>query len=226
MEPSVRRLSFDACNDDDYASCDSSLSKETSEVQVTPSPARSNTTYPHSYNIREMTEDLLGEGNLFDMDDWESMNMNSSPDYDVVPQRLDKFKTIEDPERGKIAFESDYATNLISNEMITEHNMILTRIRHTLGIQEDKYPTLDDLMKYFFGPVSKITTLFLDQLGTDYLTFLKLLSTICILQGYRMSMTLLHHEDGAVDKEIINVSIEWNLFFSKWNNELNKFILS
>ena len=136
-----------------------------------PSPARRYTNNPHSYNIKEMTHDLLGERSLFDMDDWESMNMNSSPDYDIVPQRLDKFKTIEDSERGKIYFESDYATEVISNEMRTEHNMILTRICHTLGIEEDKYPTLDDLMRYFFGSASKITTLFLDQLETNYLTF-------------------------------------------------------
>ena len=41
-----------------------------------------------------MKEDLLGEGNPFDMEDPESINMNSSDEYDVVPQKLETFKLI------------------------------------------------------------------------------------------------------------------------------------
>ena len=91
--------------------------------------------------------------------------------------------------------------------MRPEHNMILSKMCQTLAIANHEFPTLDDLMKYFFDPTSKVTTLLLDQLGTDYLTLLNTLSTICILQGYRMPMTLLHHEDGSVDEKIINMSI-------------------
>ena len=45
-----------------------------------------------------MTEHLLGEGNLFDMEDRESIIMNSSYENDVVSQKLENFKLIKDPD--------------------------------------------------------------------------------------------------------------------------------
>ena len=43
----------------------------------------------------------MSEDNLFDMEDRGSISKNSSDEYDVVPQKVEKFKLIEDPDKIK-----------------------------------------------------------------------------------------------------------------------------
>ena len=210
MESSNRRLSFDSC-EQDYESCDSvqghiANHTEIESYQVTPSPFRATQSSTSNYTLHQMTEDLLCPDGISGLTMEEMYDSTHSEEREVVPQKLENFKKITGIQKSKIIFKCDESTQIISKAMITEHEMILRQVRQTLSISGDDYPTVDDFIKYFFGPVSRLTGIFLQELEIDYLTFLKWLSTIFILQAYRMSFTLLNHQDGALNKNILTVS--------------------
>ena len=204
MESSIRRLAFES-SDDGFESCDSKEdgSEFNDSVQnnyVTPS---SQGRKRDTYGINEMTQDLLkdstqnGKLNCIFDDDVEV------DDYEVLPQKLENFKSLTDPERSSIVFEPDESTQTVSKSMQTEYEIILNRIRKSLSLNANTDPTIDDLVNYYYGPSSEMTKLFLDYLNLDYSTFLRWISTIFILQSYRMSITLLYHEDGLIDKKLL-----------------------
>ena len=231
MESSYRQLAFDSC-DEDYESCDSvqvAIANNTgseSNIQVIPSPFRTLNSSSANYTIHEMTEDLLSLDGISGLTIEESIYARGGDDYDVIPQRLDNFKKVTDPQKSRITIGEDDTTKIISKAMITEHSMILRKVRQALLIEEDEYPNMDDFIKFFFGPLSKLTGLFLEQLEIDYLTFLKWLSTIFILQAYRMSYTLLSHGDGVIDRNILIVSKANSSFFTNpFTHSLHSFIL-
>jgi hypothetical protein len=164
-----------------------------------------------------MTADLLSPDGISGLTMEESTYARGGDDYDVIPQRLDNFKKVTDPHKSRITFGEDDTTKIISKAMVTEHTMISRRVKQALLIEEDEYPNMEDFIKFFFGPFSKVTGLFLEQLEIDYLTYLKWLSTIFILQAYRMSYTLLSHGDGVIDRNILLVS---NAKSSSFNNTI------
>ena len=70
-------------------------------------------------------------------------------DYGVLPQKVENFKSVTDPGRTQIVFESDEFTQTVSKAMQSEYTMIINRIRQTLTIDAGTEPTIDDLVHYF-----------------------------------------------------------------------------
>ena len=195
-------------SEDDYESCDSSfhlLDGSQFYTNVTPSPSkRSNS--GGTYKISEMTRDLL---EYYDTDGcccYHDLKEDNSIDVGVIPQKLENFRKIEDDRKKQITFGEDMATETLSHSMVQEYKMVETALLRTFGVQDIKQLTLNDLVEYFFGPKSTVTELFLETLGVRYSTFLKWINTIFIMETHNMSINLLTHDDGVLDKEVINVS--------------------
>ena len=155
------------------------------------------------YGISEMVEDVI-ESDI----GWDEYTKEdfSNKDADIKPQKLDNFTAIRDDEKVKIRFETDAATKILSKSIREENKMITAKIHIALNKSEEDGIDMDDFIQYFFGTQSEMTTVFLHHLGIDYLTFLKWISTILILQSYRLSISLLHDTNGIIDKKIIDVS--------------------
>ena len=139
--------------------------------------------------------------------DWiqeEEQGINETPVPEILQQRIEDYTRIEDQEKTEITFLEDAATKTISDAMRTEYQMILNKIKQNLRTDNENHPDINDLVEYFFGSASRITTVFLEQLEMDYITFLKWIGTILLLQAYRKSFTLLKHDDGVINTQIIN----------------------
>ena len=164
MESFGRRLSFDSSNDD-YESCASSGERNDHRSESAASSQSQNNDVLNfnssRYSFIEMREDMLGPDSLFLTEIEDLVKEIDEDGYDVLPQKLEEFCKVTDSEKTKTTFEDDGATKEISEDMETEHQMILHRIRKTLSIPDDKLPSLDDLVNYFYGPTSRITSIFL-----------------------------------------------------------------
>jgi hypothetical protein len=134
------------------------------------------------------------------------------PSYDVgvTPQAINDFYPINDHAMNKIMFGEESA----QRDMCMEHQMILQKFKDMDTDERgnaDKEPNLNDIFAIYFGMDSLITQTFLQKLNVTYLEFLKLLSTISVMQAYRLSATLIYDKQTLLNKHIIEVSsIEYN----------------
>ena len=120
---------------------------------------------------------------------------NTKDNSEVIPQVLDDFNVIEDDDMNKIRFEEESTKNDLEEAMVQEHDMIQNKLKIAMGEkwEQDKiHPTLNEIYSIYFGPKSLVTRVFLAKLSCCYANFLKLLSTIAVMQAYRLSATLLY----------------------------------
>ena len=210
MESSIRRLDFSS--EDGYESCESFGGL----CSIEDNALRSTSMNPHhpsfqagmettnGYTIQELTNELLCADGLFGIE-MDHLHSGRDEEYDVLPQKLENFQKIQEPRKTKILFTEDGSKKEVSKAINTEFKMIKSKLKRSLNLN-DRLPNLDDLVTFFFGPSSKITNLFLEHLEIDYLMFLKFISTILVLQAYRLSMTLLQHDDSMINKTKLQVS--------------------
>lgn len=222
----IRRLRFDFSRGFETDQSDNCAESIQNRRSVTENPT---SLCEAPYTIRQMVEDV-SESDLA-VCDFLGEDV-STRDVDVTPQKLENFTAIRDDFKLKIQFELDGATKILSNSMTAEKKMISSKVCGALNKEEESDVTIDDFVNYFFGRKSKMTTLFLEHLGIDYLTFLKWISTILILQSYRLSISLLHDKNGIIDKNIIDVSTFLVYFFlisnktSHWMNSYHSYRMS
>lgn len=121
------------------------------------------------------------------------------------------FKSIPPLEKHNVLYTEDKATKEMEHSMRVECDMINTSIRETMRIPPSEEVTSEDLFGFYFGQSSKIANLFMKHLGTDYVYFLKFLSTTFILQAYRLSITMLFEKSSLIDDNVIKVRMCRNL---------------
>ena len=242
MSSLSRRLVFDS-SDEDYQSCDSNDkrspfsttehhdgndkgTRDTLWNDFSINTSQQTSSSFSAYSIEDMIKDLMDPDAQFDVvqNEFLQFETNTISDQELAPQLIEDFRCIEDDEKLDISFTEDSATKTISNSMIAEFEMTSSKIKQVLQISDDTVPDVNDLVEYFFGPSSRTTTIFLEQLSIDYKTFLKWIGTILILQAYRLSYTLLIHDDGAINKKIINASDYQEIMNAgNWNQETHFF---
>ena len=130
--------------------------------------------------------------------------IENSSDTSVVPQKIEDFSELQDEDLKKVTFDVDKAKSMVEISFKNEVTMILKGCRH--NFKKDK-PSIHDLFHYFFGEQSMIVKHLQDHLSVDYEIILKLLHTIFVMQGYRLSASQLFDRNGLIDKEVINVSL-------------------
>ena len=218
MKNLSRRLQFDS-SDEDYESCSSNEFRSSRDTvyneefegnnrndSTSTSTSRQLSMTDNKYSIDEMVTDLLNPEAECDWIQEEEHGTNETSVPEVLLQHINDYTRIEDQEKTEVTFFEDAATKTISDAMMTEYQMISNKIKQNLRSDNENHPDINDLVEYFFGSASRITTVFLEQLEMDYITFLKWIGTILLLQAYRLSFRLLKHDDGVINKQIIDVS--------------------
>ena len=185
---------------------------------VTPSPNRVMEAFQHNeegdrnYSIASLIQDVECNYDDYEMLTHEITSWirgNAQDTSEVIPQVVDDFNVIEDDEMNKIRFEEESAKNDLEETMVQEHDMIQKKLKTIMGEnwEQDKiHPTLNEIYSIYFGPKSLVTKVFLAKLSCSYEDFLKLLSTIAVMQAYRLSATLLYDKNGIINKHKLEVS--------------------
>jgi hypothetical protein len=188
---------------------------------VSPSPPRRGRNTPGSertgleentYSIASLFNDVASNFDDYEMltHDVTSWVMDQpTHNVGVTPQAINDFSPINDIEMNEIMFGHDSAKGDIEETMSMEHRMIIEKFQD-MDTDEtrdaDREPNLNDIFDIYFGMESLITQTFLQKLNVTYLEFLKLLSTISVMQAYRLSATLMYDKNTLLNKNIIEVS--------------------
>ena len=135
------------------------------------------------------------------------IDCNSTPLIGIQTNSVIDFKSIPPLEKKNVLYTEDKATKEMEQSMRVECDMINISVRETMKIPPSEELTSEDLFRFYFGQSSKLANLFMKQIGTDYVYFLKFLSTTFILQAYRLSITMLFEESSLIDDNVIKVRV-------------------
>ena len=176
---------------------------------VTPSPNRVMEALQHNeegdrnYSIASLIQDVECNYDDYEMltHDITSWIMGNTEDNsEVIPQVVDDFNVIEDDDMNRIRFEEESVKNDLEKTMVHEHDMIQNKLKTVMGEkwEEQKiHPTLKEIYSIYFGP--KSLALLLRGLPET-------LSTIAVIQAYRLSATLLYDNNGIINRHKLEVS--------------------
>ena len=135
------------------------------------------------------------------------IDCNSTPLIGIETNSVSDFKSIPPLEKKNVIYTEDKATKEMERSMAVECDMINISVRETMRIPPNEEVTSEHLFSFYFGESSKLAYLFMKHIDTDYVYFLKFLSTTFILQAYRLSITMLFEESSLIDDNVIKVRI-------------------
>jgi hypothetical protein len=78
----------------------------------------------------------------------------------------------------------------------SEISMIRKNVRKELGLDMETRPSLQQITSLFFGPDSKLSSLFQEKLEIDHATFKLFMSTYCLAK--ELSISIMHIYKGRI----------------------------
>ena len=110
--------------------------------------------------------------------------------------RLSEWK---DEERLEVKLSFDKTDDMIWKIAKSEISTIRKNVRKKMCCDKEIRPSLQQIASLFFGPDSKLSSLFQEKLDIDHETFLLFMSTYCLAK--ELSIPILHICKGRIETD-------------------------